>query len=145
MSGDSFAPHWRIHWCEMACAYFEPKTPLPWQAWPGKYRPPLGRPYRGVCRAVSAEVFEPDGDLLVTGCNLGYARGCCNRLPDEAPDAARFSLVSSSRIRWSLERDHFPEANGTVTRGEPTGKGDVLDIQVEAYFRACDDGDDPLA
>ena len=129
----------------MACAYFEPKTPLPWSIWPGKFRPPLGRPYRGVCRAVPAEAFEPDGDLLVTGCNLGYARGQCCRLPVDAPDAARFSVVSSRTIRWSLERDHYPEAHGTVARGAPTGRGTVLDLQVEACFRACDEVDDPFS
>ena len=129
----------------MACACFEPKKPLPWSAWPGKYRPPLGRPYRGICRAVPAEDYEPDGDLLVTGCNLGYARGQCTRLPDDAPDAVRFSLESSHSMRWSLERRHFPEAHGTVARGTPTGRGTVLDVQVEACFRACDEVGDPIA
>ncbi len=35
----------------MACPFFEPDEPLEWSAWPGKYRPPLGRPYDGRCRS----------------------------------------------------------------------------------------------
>ncbi len=126
----------------MACACFEPKTPLPWPTWPGKYRPPLGRPYRGICRATLEEPFEPEGGLLVMGCNLGYARGECRRLPEDAPDAVRFCLLPSGSVRWTLERSHLPEDHGNASRGVPTGRGPVLDSQVEAYFRACEQAED---
>ena len=120
----------------MACPCFEPSDPLPWSAWPGKYRPPLGRPYNGVCRANPNEPYKPGGELLVQGCNLGYARTRCERVPDSAADAARFALSPAGRVRWVSERNHLPVDCGTVERRSPTGQGDILDRQVEAYFEA---------
>lgn len=123
----------------MACPCFEPGAPLPWHVWLGRFRPPLGRPYRGICRAKPGEGFEPDEELLVSGCNLGYARAVCRRVPASAPDAVRLTLASPVTVRWSLERSHLPEAFGTAHRGAPTGQGTVIDKQVEAYFQACDE------
>ena len=128
----------------MACACFEPGAPLSWKLWPGRYRPPLGRPYRGLCRAKPGEEFEPDGNLLTTACNIGYARAACSRVPASAPDAVRLSLKSRGEVRWSLERGHYPVAGGMVGRGVPTGQGAVLDRQVEAYLRSCEDAEEPF-
>ena len=121
----------------MACPWFEPSDSLPWHVWPGKYRPPLGRPYSGFCRAIPEETHEPQGDLLVLGCNVGYARAQCERVPETGPDAARFCLAASGHVRWALERGHVPERIGLAARGVPTGQGTVLDHQIEAYFEAC--------
>ena len=118
----------------MACPCFEPGDRLPWSVWPGKYRPPLGRPYSGICKADPDELFRPSGELLVLGCNLGYARTRCGRVPAELPDAARFALSPSGRVRWVLEKNHLPVDFGSVGRTMQTGRGRTLDRQVEAYF-----------
>lgn len=123
----------------MACVCFQPQDPLEWSAWPGAYRPPLGRPYRGVCRADPSERYQPSAELLVSGCNIGYARRQCDRVPSGAPDAVRFSLADTGRVLWVIEQSHAPVASGIVTRGSKTGQGSLLDSQVEAYFRACEE------
>ena len=126
----------------MACPCFEPRRPLEWRAWPGRYRPPLGRPYGGVCRADPAEACPPDHGTLVLGCNLGYARDRCSRVPLNTPDAVRFAVGSGGAVLWALEKTHAPVDHGSATRGGSTGRGRLLDAQVEAYFRACEeDGD----
>ena len=122
----------------MACPCFEPGEQLPWSVWPGKYRPPLGIPHAGICRADPDEAFKPTGELLVLGCNLGYARTRCSRVPDRAPDASRFALSPSGRVRWVLERDHLPVDSGSAGRRMSTGKGSTLDRQVEAYFECVE-------
>ncbi len=73
------------------------------------------------------------------GCNLGYARRQCARVPSGSADAVRFSLAESGNVLWVLEEDHAPVAYGTVSRGSKTGQGSLLDRQVEAYFQACDE------
>lgn len=128
----------------MACVCFEPDRPLDWNAWPGRFRPPLGRPYGGLCRSDPREAYQPDSELLIAACNLGYARGKCRRVPGEAADAARFSLVGPGVVRWALERDHLPVAHGTVSRGACAGRGKLLDRQVEAFFQACETAADPI-
>lgn len=126
----------------MACPCFEPRRPLAWHVWPGRYRPPLGRPYGGVCRADPSEARAPDHGTLVLGCNLGYARDRCSRVPLSAPDAVRFALGSEGAVLWVLEENHAPVDHGSATRGRPTGRGRLLDAQVEAYFRACEKAGD---
>ena len=55
-------------------------------------------------------------------------------MPDETPDAARFALSPSGRVRWVLEKNHLPVDFGTVERAMQTGRGRTLDRQVETYF-----------
>ena len=92
-----------------------------------------------MCRADPVERYEPPTELLVIGCNLGYARRQCARVPSGSPDAVRFSLAPTGRVLWVLEQGHAPVASGTVSRGSQTGQGSLLDCQVEAYFQACEE------
>ena len=123
---------------EMACPCFEPQSLLPWGQWPGKYRPPLGRPHAGICRAAPHEPYDPKGELLILGCNLGYARARCDRVPKDGPEAVRFALAPSGHVRWVWERDHLPVDHGTVRRGDLSGRGRVLDRQLEAFIASCE-------
>lgn len=127
----------------MACACFEPTEPLPSSPWRSSFRPPLGRPYAGICRAESVPWHVPVGELLLQGCNLGYARAICDRVPPDAPDANRFCVDGSGAVRWAAERDHYPANHGTSTDGSPAGRGAVLDRQIAAVLRACGERDDP--
>lgn len=122
---------------DMACPCFEPRDKLPWSAWPGRYRPPLGRPYAGVCRSQPDTEFEPDRETLVSACNRGYARDTCNRVPPDAPDAVRYSLAESDAVRWAIEREHMPVDCGTARPGKASGGGSVVDCQIEAFRKAC--------
>ena len=121
----------------MACPCFEPQRPLPWSDWPGKYRPPLGRPHACVCRADPTAPYEPSGELLILGCNLGYARERCDRVPRDGPEAVRFALAPSGCIRWVCERDHLPVDHGTARLGALSGRGNLLDGQLEAFVASC--------
>ena len=126
-----------IDWGLVACTCFHPTVPLPWKAWPGKFRPPLGRPYDGTCHSDSGRPHIPDRDVLLVGCNLGYARGVCMRVPDESPDAVRFSFQAPRSIRWVVEREHRPVAHGTVRLGASAGRGPLFDRQVAAFSQQC--------
>ena len=126
----------------MACPCFDPTGPVDWSAWSGRFRPPLGRPHSGICRAHIERPAVPEEAVLLNCCNLGYARGRCERLPSEAADAVRFSLGSIGEVRWTLETDHRPVAAGVCGAGLPSGRGRVLDRQIEAFRTAlCDSPD----
>jgi hypothetical protein len=84
------------------------------------------------------------GDL---NCNLGYARGACQRFPqDDGPDAARFAIVSHEGaaivLRYSIERDHHPFAHGrleyAVAQSGLTAPAETatLERQAEAYVES---------
>ena len=117
----------------LACPCFEPTARLPWSVWPGKFRPPLGAPWEGICRADSNEPYRPAGQLLLNGCNLGYARDSCHRVPAGAPDAVRFAYAGQGIVRWALEADHRPVAHGASAESVSAGQGSVLDCQLNAY------------
>ena len=58
-------------------------------------------------------MIEADESIQRDLCNCGYARGRCDRFPDDvAADAVRFSVVSEAegvlRIIWVVEREHVP-------------------------------------
>lgn len=125
-----------VHWDGLACPCFEPTARLPWSVWPGKFRPPLGAPCEGICRADSAQPYRPAGQLLLTGCNLGYARDSCDRVPAQSPDAVRFVYAGPGMVRWVLETDHRPVAHGVSEDGASAGRGRVLDRQLNAYRSA---------
>ena len=128
-----------VHWDGLACPCFEPTARLPWSVWPGKFRPPLGAPHEGICRADAALPYRPAGQLLVTGCNMGYARDRCERVPADSPDAARFVYAGRGTIRWVLEADHRPVARGVSEQGSSAGRGAVLDSQLTAYRSAIEE------
>ena len=120
----------------MACPFFEPDEPLEWSEWPGTYRPPLGRPYDGVCLSAAGSPFEPGRQLVVECCNLGYARGKCDRVPDDSADAVRFSLSAAGALLWVIEKDHLPVEHGSIAPAGRTGRGGTLDVQIEAFLLA---------
>ena len=120
----------------LACPCFEPTARLPWSDWPGKFRPPLGAPCEGICRADATQPFRPAGQLLLVGCNMGYARDRCDRVPAESPDAVRFVHAGPDTVRWVLEADHRPVAHGVSENGASAGRGKVLDRQLDAYRSA---------
>jgi len=99
----------------------------------------LGAPREGICHADAARPYRPAGQLLVTGCNMGYARDRCERVPADAPDAARFAYAGPGIVRWVLETDHRPVACGVSEQGSPAGQGPVFDSQVNAYRSAIEE------
>ena len=109
---------------------------MDWPAWRGRFRPPLGRPHSGTCRAEPPNPILPDAELLMDCCNVGYARGRCERVPAAADDAVRFSHGPSGEVRWSFERNHLPAHYGTTVPGEESGQGSVLDSQIAAFAAA---------
>lgn len=126
----------------MACVFFLPVAPLDRGDWIHAPRLPLGEPYRGVCHVTPGEPFEPSESDQRTLCNCGYARGPCNRIPADAPDAVRFSVVDDScgriQITWVIEKDHWPVEFGTV--GYEAGKlwleNSTLAAQAMAFIRS---------
>jgi hypothetical protein len=98
------------------CPYFIPVGQL---AWPNAPRLPLGDAYTGTCGAPAGSAIEPAIAVLRDFCNLGYARGRCERCPqDDGPDAVRFAVVKDSggviRIAWVREKDHHPVDHGPL-------------------------------
>ncbi len=115
----------------MACPYFYPRERLGENGWPDAPRLPLVEFWSGECRA--GEGGTPEADVLRECCNVGYARGRCGRFPQDAQaDAVRFSAAPSGdgilRLRYVLERDHFP-----VRHGSPDDAPDILRRQAEAF------------
>src|ERR1041384_6185131 len=105
----------------MACPYFDPAAPFSWTQWPNPPRMPLGDPYSGHCTLDGTEVPDP---RVRTCCNTGYARHACPKFPGgDAPDAVRFGIVRRdagvTTIRYVVERNHHPFADGTLELREP--------------------------
>jgi hypothetical protein len=97
----------------MPCPFFLPASRLIDFA-PGPM--PLGDSYGGEC-AVNPGALIPI-DTLRRCCNLGYARGMCERAAQAEADAVRFMIRSDSAdsvlVAWSMERNHHPVAVGKV-------------------------------
>lgn len=127
----------------MACPCFYPLAPAPIAI--GRKAPPmpLGDAWSGVCRAVPGSEPAPAPIAVQQFCNFGYARGKCARVPEDAPDAVRFSISDDRdgviRIHWVVEKNHLPFAHGplhylrargafTVTHPDP-----CIARQAEAY------------
>lgn len=70
---------------------------------------------------------------------MGYARDRCERVPADAPDAARFVYAGPGTVRWVLETDHRPVACGISEQGSSAGQGTVLDSQMTAYRSAIEE------
>ena len=97
----------------MACPYFLPQAELETGPWTHEPRWPLGAAFAGVCRARPDEFHQPPESHQEELCNCGYARGVCDRFPQDAPaDAVRFSVTADEpgpfRIVYILEKDHAP-------------------------------------
>ena len=130
----------------MACPYFSPTDPLPWKFWRGRLRPPLGELYDGHCSAGPTQPYRPSTGHLAECCNLGYARGKCDRMPAGGPDAVRFSVTkragTADRVIQVIETEgqlddsdsvEF-EASGQVqlsAAGSP-----AIERQAEAFLRS---------
>lgn len=125
----------------MACPFFVPVEPLGRDHWLHAPRFPLGEAYRGVCQA-RAEPFTPPESSLEDVCNCGYARGRCDRFPQDAADAVRFSVIAENeehiRVVYVLERDHAPESHGVVEYSKATaeivGAAGRLEAQARAFI-----------
>jgi hypothetical protein len=97
----------------MACPYFDPGERVPGSS--GS----LGDLYLGQCHADRERAWAPDEKTAAARCNVGYARGCCGRFPnDDGPDAIRFSVAGDDsqgiRILYAVERDHRPLGSGAL-------------------------------
>jgi hypothetical protein len=109
----------------MACPLFLPASPLSG----------FSDLHDGRCAA--ERELPISSDTLRLCCNIGYARGVCERAAREEVDAIRV-LVKANRggtieVAWSMERNHHPVAVGSV---EVTGSASC-DQPLERQARAC--------
>ncbi|MBI1357589.1 MAG: hypothetical protein GC160_24880 [Acidobacteria bacterium] len=117
----------------MACPLFEPTERLDWQGWSGRFRPPLGAPHAGLCHAGlshagschAASPVDAPAALLLDGCNMGYARGLCAKLPAAEADAFRLEVArldaDAVEIDWLLEKDCLPLRHGRARLDRASG------------------------
>jgi len=105
---------------EMACPYFYPVERHAGDLGPQSAILPLGDAWSGVCRAAPGLPWQPEEAQLRPLCSFGYARGRCDRFPqdDTGPDAVRFTISSddgaSIGLYYVMERDHHPFAHGPL-------------------------------
>jgi hypothetical protein len=95
----------------MSCPHFYPT-----ESQGGGALFPLGDSWTGLCHADPANPAMPDRTQT---CNFGYARGRCERFPDDGgPDAVRFTVSRADsqfvQIYFVQERDHHPFAHGPI-------------------------------
>ena len=99
----------------MACPFFAPSRRIEITAWILPPRYPLGDLFSGTCHASPSNLTDGHEEEW---CNCGYARGRCDRFPEGAPDAVRFSVTEDTPARLSLvyvvEKDHAPVEHGTL-------------------------------
>lgn len=106
----------------MACPFFEPVERIEETG-----RWPLVDAWQGRCAATGV---TPDRERTLASCNLGYARNVCGQFPDSADaDAVRFEMQPSGRVRYILEREHFPASAGYC--GESGGP--LIELQAAAF------------
>ncbi len=119
----------------MPCPFFLPVSRLA-DFVPGPM--PLGDSYGGECSADPGALIPID--TLRSCCNLGYARGCCERAAQSEADAARFMIKSDSAgsvlVAWSMERNHHPVSVGTVTLPLVGECSTAIERQARAYADA---------
>lgn len=127
----------------MACPHFMPVARFQEGFWIVPPRLPLNDTFRGVCRA-SSEEFEPPERSQRELCNCGYARGRCERFPNESADAVRFSVTAEKdgvlRVVWVMEHDHSPGDHGvleySIAESRVLGDiGEVLLAQLRAFLQ----------
>ena len=126
----------------MACPYFHAVKARSQTDHSRSAMLPLGDAWEGICRAIPEQPWEPGEATLLTCCNLGYARGCCARFPDDTgPDAVRFTITGDDdagiHLYYVLERNHHPLAHGPLTfsapgaiEGAPAADGAALRLAV---------------
>ena len=128
----------------MACPFFMPMRVLDQGAWTNPPRLPLGEPYYGTCVARPADLFSAAEAVQRELCNCGYARGQCDRFPeDSAADAVRFSVKADSggrvRLVYVVEKDHAPLEHGELeydaaAKRPVTGHtSELLEAQARAF------------
>ena len=124
----------------MACPFFLPVRMLDRGAWTNPPRLPLGEPYYGTCVARPSDPFSAPETVQRELCNCGYARGLCDRFPeDSAADAVRFSARSEAegrvRLVYIVEKDHAPLEHGELEYdGAVIGHGsELLHAQARAF------------
>jgi hypothetical protein len=131
----------------MSCPYFDPVAPRDHGVHAESATLPLGDEWAGMCRVEPGQACEPDQANLRMLCNIGYARGACNRFPaTDGPDAARFTLLADNgttlRLYYVLERDHQPHAHGVLEYSidrnafSPTPLGQWTPRQAVAYAKS---------
>jgi hypothetical protein len=103
----------------VACPFFVPSRRLEITGWVRPPRFPLGDPFGGACHAHPADIIEPPEARQRELCNCGYARGRCDRFPDDsAADAVRFSVADDTPARllvvYVVEKDHAPTEHGKL-------------------------------
>ena len=103
----------------MSCPYFYPVRTRAESHGSANAKLPLGDSWSGICRAIPDQSWQPDDATLRPLCNLGYARGSCNRFPEgDGPDAVRFTVSghqnTAIHIYYVIERDHLPFAHGAL-------------------------------
>jgi hypothetical protein len=118
---------------EMSCPYFYPT-----ESRGGGALLPLGDSWTGQCRANSS---APIARADTLSCNLGYARGQCERFPDDAgPDAVRFTIArhepAALHLYYVIERDHHPYAHGPMEYSFQTGFTATVDPTLERQAAA---------
>jgi len=129
---------------EMACPYFCPSIPQAAASGPQNAMLPLGDAFAGECHAVPGRPWQPDPATSRPLCNLGYARGRCDRFPaDAGPDAVRFTISRDTgaalSLYYVLERDHHPFAHGPLEYSlqsasfSPHPASALLQTQARAY------------
>ena len=106
----------------MACPFFVPSRRFETSGWARPPRFPLGDQFAGACHAQPEHIIEPPEAHQREICNCGYARGRCDRFPEDAPgDAIRFSVTDDSSARlalvYVLEKDHVPVLHGLLEYG----------------------------
>ncbi len=108
----------------MPCPYFLPREPLKDTRWAIPPRAPLGVLCSGECHADAPTPAEHDL------CNIGYARGVCDRFPADGPvDAVRFHARGEGLL-YVLERDHVPVEHGMLSEADTRP---LLNAQARMY------------
>jgi hypothetical protein len=122
------------------CPFFMPLRRLDRGAWANPPRLPLGDPYYGTCVARPSDQFSAPETIQRELCNCGYARGLCDRFPeDAAADAVRFSVKDDNggliRLVYVVEKDHAPVEHGELEYdGAVTGQHtELLHAQARAF------------
>ena len=76
-------------------------------------------------------------DTLRECCNIGYARGVCERAAQSDSDAFRFAIKANRKgvveVAWSSERNHHPVAVGTLVVDNTTPDDEPLTRQAHIF------------
>ncbi len=128
---------------EMCCPFFSPRQRRAAGGSDASALLPLGDAWTGVCLAQPGNAAEP-GDARLSLCNLGYARGICERFPAAtAADAVRFAIASddghSLEIHFAMERGHHPRDHGRIVYriAEGTFEPPLQEAAFASQARAC--------